>query len=110
MAVQTSNVCEDVFCHGQHQLDVRGRTPPPQQNNSVCFQAGCSFQALLPDWMGSSPYLRLHLGISDVPGTAHSLLERLREVKLRLDPHWPHGHCPLGEWGVHGEYHSNSDH
>lgn len=37
MAVQASDVRQDVLCHGQHQLDVRGRAASAQQNHGVCI-------------------------------------------------------------------------
>ncbi|GIX89191.1 hypothetical protein CDAR_369181 [Caerostris darwini] len=52
VAVQERPRAADVLWHGQHQLDVRGRTAAAQQGDSAHLQAGRSLQALLQHRMG----------------------------------------------------------
>ncbi|GIY72246.1 hypothetical protein CDAR_193851 [Caerostris darwini] len=107
LAVQGSAGAQDVQCHGQRQLDVRGGTPAARLHHHLRLRQASTLPPLPRSGMGHSRPLRADVGGADVVPLEQSLLGRLRARPFHLAHHWTHDRRAVGECHFLSEYRPN---
>ncbi|GIY52677.1 corticotropin-releasing factor receptor 2 [Caerostris extrusa] len=107
LAVQGSAGAEDVQCHGQRQLDVRGGSPAARFHHHLRLRQASTFPPLPRTRMGHSRPLRSDVGGADVVPLEQSLLGRLRTRPFHLAHHWTHDRRTFGKCHILSEHRPN---